>query len=156
VALIVIGSAVVIGWAIIAPTNWSNVLTSHSRLGYLIGDGFLVAPGCVLSGYGFYKRFKWAPAAFLITIGAATFDLTHTFIYMAEIGVPRFGGSPPPLWAYAAAILALWALMNAWAWYVIRTEVVPDSGIRPWSWLIGFVPAAVLVIVAVVLAYALT
>jgi hypothetical protein len=162
--LMCVGAAVVIGWAIIAPTNWSNVLTSHSRLGYLIGDGFLVAPGCILSGYGYYSEatgeragthrgFGWAPAAFLITIGAATFDLTHTFIYMAEIGVPRFGGSAPPMWVYALVILLLWAIMNMWAWYVIRTEVAPDSGITPWSWLKGYIPAAILVVIAVALAY---
>jgi hypothetical protein len=156
VLLIVIGGCLVIGWAIIAPTNWSNVLSSHSRLGYLVGDSFLVAPACAVAGYGFYKGYQWGAAAFLIVLGAVAFDLTHTFIYMAEIDVPSFGGSAPPLWAYAVVIVALWGLLTWWAWYVIRTEVAPDAGIRPWSWLIGFIPTAIIAIIVVALAYSLS
>jgi hypothetical protein len=154
--LIVIGGAVLIGWSIIAPTHWTEIVKSQSRLGYLVGDGFLVAPGCILAGWGLLRDHSWGPAATLIVIGAAAFDLTHTFIYMAEVHFPKFGGSPPPIWAYVACILVIWGFLNWLAWRVIRLKIKGNSGLEPWSWLKGFIPSVILVIIVVTLGYALT
>ena len=154
-ALLLVGAGVLIGWSIIAPMHWQEIVKSQSRLGYLVGDGFLVAPGCLLAGWGLLREHSWAPASLLIVIGAAAFDLTHTFIYMAEVKFPKFGGSPPPIWAYAVCVVIIWGFLNWLAWGVIRLKIPGNSGLERWSWLRGFIPSVILVVIAVSLSYAL-
>ena len=153
--LLVVGAGVLIGWSIIAPIYWQEIIKSQSRLGYLVGDGFLVAPGCLLAGWGLLREHSWAPASLLIVIGAAAFDLTHTFIYMAEVKFPKIGGSPPPIWAYALCVVIIWGALNWLAWRVIRLQIKGNSDLEPWSWLRGFIPSVILVIILVSLGYAL-
>jgi hypothetical protein len=155
-ALILIGAATLIGWSIVAPLHWDEIKKSQSRLGYLVGDGFLVAPGCLLAGWGLLRERSWGPALLLIVIGAAAFDLTHTFIYMAEVKFPKVGGSPPPMWAYAACILVIWGFLDWLAWRVISRKIAGNGGLEPRFWLRFFIPSVILAIIAVTLGYALS
>jgi hypothetical protein len=75
---------------------------------------------------------------------------------MAEVHFPKFGGSPPPVWAYVACILVIWGFLNWLAWRVIRLKIKGNSGLEPWSWLRGFIPSVILAIIVVTLGYALT
>jgi hypothetical protein len=151
-ALIVIGFSVWIGWSIVAPTNWHDVVQSHTRLGYLVGDFFLVAPVCVVAGLGLLKGHSWGPPALLAAVGAAAFDLTHTFIYMAQIGVPSIGGKAPPSWVYVLLIVLTLSVLQWIAWHEIRANMAPHSGIRSsWWWLVFFaVSIGALIVVLVV------
>ena len=122
VTLIVIGGLILVGWAIVAPLKWSNIVQTNPRLGYLICDVCLVAPGCLISGIGLLTDAVWGPPTLLIAVGAAAFDLTHTFTYIAVIGFPKIGGKPLPVWAYGALILGTLVLLDWIAWREIRIE----------------------------------
>lgn len=127
-ALIAIGVAIWIFWPIVAIEHWQNVIESHARLGYFIGDMTIVAPLCFASGYGSVAATKWASPMLLLTVGAAAYDLTHFLIFLAQIHVPKIKGKPLPVVAYVAAILAVLAFLAWIAWRVIQVEITPPGG----------------------------
>lgn len=132
-ALIAIGVCLLIGWAVVATQEWNDVIGSHTRLGYLIGDTWLLAPGLILSGVGIRQRLAWGHLVFLITVGVAAFDLTHTFIYMLQIEWPKIGGKAAPWEAYAALIVLTIALLVALGWWEIRVALSYWAR-RPVAW----------------------
>jgi hypothetical protein len=116
VLLIVIGVAVWIGWPIVAVRHSEDVVNSHARLGYMIGDLTITGPLCLASGYGLLQDYRWGSAVLLLAVGAAAFDLTHFLVYLAQIRWPLIGGRALPWWAYLAAILATLAILGVIAW----------------------------------------
>jgi hypothetical protein len=143
IALLVIAAGIWIGWFLVARDNWENIIHSLTRLGYLIGDCALLAPGCVTSGIGLLLNESWGPPTLLIAVGAAAFDLTHTFIYLAEICEPKVHGKPLGPWVYAAAILVTLGVLGWIAWRAIYYATGDNP---PWYlWLLSAVAAAILV-----------
>ena len=118
--LIAVGVLVWIGWPIVAAIWWEDVVQSHVRLGYLIGDMTLLAPLCISSGYGLVQGYRWGPLVLLLTVGTAAYDLTHFLVYLGQRGVPQIGGKPLPWYAYAAAIIATLAALGVLAWHELK------------------------------------
>jgi hypothetical protein len=116
VLLVVIGVAVWIGWPIVAVRHSEDVVKSHARLGYMIGDMTITGPLCLASGYGLLQNYRWGSAVLLLAVGAAAFDLTHFLVYLAQTHWPQIGGRALPWWAYLAAILATLAILGVIAW----------------------------------------
>ena len=106
--MFVFGLILAIGWAISAALTWEHVVASHVRLGYLIADVGLVTPLLFLSWFGLTRARPWAPALFLILVGALAYDLVHFGVYLIQ---ERFLSVPTP--AYVLLMLALLALL-AW------------------------------------------
>jgi len=116
VLLIVIGVAVWIGWPIIAVRHSEDVVKSHARLGYMIGDMTITGPLCLASGYGLLQDYRWGSAVLLLAVGAAAFDLTHFLVYLAQIHWPQIRGRALPWSAYLVATLATLAILGVIAW----------------------------------------
>jgi hypothetical protein len=72
------------------------MIVSHTRVGYLVGDLLLLAPGPILCGALLVMGHPYDTLVLPITIGIATCDLTHTLIYTWQIGYPKIGGKAPP------------------------------------------------------------
>jgi hypothetical protein len=116
VALIIIGTALAVGWAVVLFTHGRNVLEDNPRLGYCVCDVSLLSVGCVVTGIGLVGNHAWAKPLLLVAVGAAAFDLTHTFIYCAEISWPKPFGFTVPTWIYSVVILAVLGVLMAIAW----------------------------------------
>jgi hypothetical protein len=147
VALIVIGVAILVGWIIVAIKNWANIVHTTTRLGYLAGDCALLAPGCIVSGIGLLTNQSWGPPTLLIAVGAAAFDLTHTFIFTAEIGYPKFHGKPLPAWVYVVVIMVILAVLGWIAW----REIWFATGSHPpwYLWVLSAVATIVLAAIVI-------
>jgi hypothetical protein len=91
----------IVGWPIAAIVNWSDIVDSHARLGYLVGDLGLVVPLALASWIGLRRGRPWAPPILLLAIGATAYDAIHFFIYLAQL---EFLSIP---WPVYIAILAL-------------------------------------------------
>jgi hypothetical protein len=91
----------IVGWPIAAIVNWSDIVDSHARLGYLVGDLGLVVPLALASWAGLRAGRLWAPPILLLAIGATAYDAIHFFIYLAQL---EFLSIP---WPVYIAILAL-------------------------------------------------
>lgn len=50
-ALLVLAAVLVVGWSIAIAVSWNHIVSSHARLGYLIGDIGLVVPLCFPRGW---------------------------------------------------------------------------------------------------------
>jgi hypothetical protein len=96
----------IVGWPIAAIINWDDIVDSHTRLGYLVGDILFVTPASLATWYGLRKQMLWAPGVLLLTIGLTTYDAVHFFIYLAQ---ERFLSIPPVVYI-AILIAALGAL----------------------------------------------
>ncbi|HEX4010459.1 MAG TPA: hypothetical protein VHX62_10645 [Solirubrobacteraceae bacterium] len=152
VALILIGAGVIIGWGLVLWRHGRDVIKENPRLGYCVGDVTLLAPGCIVAGIGLLAEAPWAPPFLLVAVGAATFDLTHTFIYCAEISWPRLPAvGVPPTWWYSVAILLVLVALEWLAWSDIR--VITGSHIPP-GILWASVPLAIIMAVGTALATA--
>jgi hypothetical protein len=127
VGLLLIAALVWILWPIVAWRHWQNVVETKTRLGYFIADMSIVAPLCATAGYGYVRDLGWAPGALLIAVGAAAFDLTHTFIFVAQLGLPKIKGSAPPWWAYALLIVLVLSLLGLIAWRALLALVAPEE-----------------------------
>lgn len=147
VLLVCIGVAIWVGWALVVSGNWSNIVQSTTRLGYLAGDCALLAPGCIASGLGLLTDQPWGPPTLLIAVGAAAFDLTHTFIFLAETDVPKFHDKPLAPFLYAALILVTLGLLGWIAW---RAIWFATNSHPPWYlWVLSLLAAVVLVVIVV-------
>lgn len=116
IALIAIGAAVILGWGLVLVKHGRNVLESNPRLGYCVCDISLLSVGCIVTGIGLVGGHRWARPLLLVAVGAAAFDLTHTFIYCAEISWPKPRGFTLPTWVYSVVILAVLAVLMSIAW----------------------------------------
>jgi hypothetical protein len=86
VAWILFAVAVVllVGWPIAAIVNWDHIVSSHARLGYLIGDICIAVPLCLASWHGLRRSLSWARGVLLFTLGALAYDVTHFLIYLMQ------------------------------------------------------------------------
>ena len=121
IALLAIGGAVLVGWGLVLVKHGRNVLDDNPRLGYCVCDIFLLAVGVITAGIGLVGNRAWAKPLLLIAVGAAAFDLTHTFIYCAEISWPKPFGLTLPTWVYSVAILAVLAALFSIGWSDINS-----------------------------------
>lgn len=150
IALIVIGVGLIIGWGLVLWRHGRDVIANNPRLGYCIGDVTLLAPGCIVTGIGLLAKAPWAPPFLLVAVGAATFDLTHTFIYCAQISWPRLPEvGVPATWWYSVAILVVLFALEWIAWSDIR--VINRSHI-PAGILWASIPLAIIMAVGTALA----
>src|SRR5436305_14725375 len=104
-----LGIVLIVGWAIAIIVSWNHILSSHARLGYLIGDVGLVAPLCFATWYGVTRQKSWGPLLFLLLDGAIAYDVVHFGIYLMQEG---FLSIPVPIYIIVLlAILALQAVL---------------------------------------------
>lgn len=92
-AAFAVGVILIVGWPIAAIVNWDDIVNSHARLGYLIGDVGLVVPLAFATWQGLRTRAWWGPPVLLLLAGAGAYDLLHFSIYLWQIeafGVPGF------------------------------------------------------------------
>ena len=106
-----------IGWPIAAIINWGDIVHSHTRLGYLVGDIGLVTPASFATWYGLRKQFLWAPGLLMLTIGATAYDAIHFFIFLAQ---ERFLSIPPA--GYIAILVAALAALTFFAVRELRAQ----------------------------------
>jgi hypothetical protein len=103
----------IVGWPVAAIVNWSDIVDSHVRLGYLVGDLGLVVPLALASWIGLRGAQPWAPPILLLAIGATAYDAIHFFIYLAQL---EFLSIPWPVYiailALSLAALSLLALLE--------------------------------------------
>ena len=126
-ALVVIGALIWLLWPIIAIRHWQNVVESHARLGYFIGDMAIVAPLCFASGYGSIEDYRWGLPMLLLAVGASAYDLTHFLVFLAQIGVPQIRGKRLPVAVYAVAIVLVLVVLGYIAWRAIRVIITPPT-----------------------------
>jgi DMSO/TMAO reductase YedYZ heme-binding membrane subunit len=117
-AFFALAVVLVIGWPIAAIVNWDDIVDSHVRLGYLVGDIGLVVPLCFATWYGLRKQRRWAPGLLMLTIGATAYDAIHFFIYLAQ---ERFLSIPPA--GYIAILVAALAALTLFAVRELRAQV---------------------------------
>src|SRR5262245_11934629 len=84
-AALALAVILLVGWPVAAIVNWENIVASHARLGYLVGDIGIVVPLCIASWFGFRHDRLWAPFVFLFLDGAAAYDGLHFEIYLAQL-----------------------------------------------------------------------
>jgi hypothetical protein len=107
----------IVGWPIAAIINWDDIVNSHARLGYLVGDIGFVVPASLATWYGVRKQMLWAPGVLLLTIGLTTYDAVHFFIYLAQ---ERFLSLPPVV--YIAILLASLVALGFFALRELRAQ----------------------------------
>jgi hypothetical protein len=100
-SFLALGVLLPIGWLIAAIANWDDIVESHARLGYLIGDVPFVAPLSLATAYGLLKRRSWAQPVLLLTIGALAYDVIHFCVYLVQEEFLL----PPVAW------IAIWLLV---------------------------------------------
>lgn len=89
----VVGAILIVGWPIAAIVNWDDIVHSHARLGYLVGDVGLVVPLALATWQGLRTAAWWGSPVLLLLAGAGAYDLIHFAIYLWQIeafGVPGF------------------------------------------------------------------
>ena len=104
--MLVTAAVLIIGWPIAICVNWEHIVTSHTRLGYLIADIGLVSPLCLLSWHGLKKARTWGPLVLLATLGALAYDAVHFGVYLIQEQFLSI-----PLIAYVALILLVLAVL---------------------------------------------
>jgi hypothetical protein len=105
----------IVGWPIAAIVNWQNIVDSHARLGYLVGDIGIVVPLCLVTWYGFTRDRPWAPLVFLFLAGAVAYDGLHFEIYLAQLGFLAI-----PLAIYLIVMVASMILVGWLALWEVR------------------------------------
>ena len=113
-AVFVVGALLLIGWPIACIANWHDVVHSHTRLGYLIGDVGLVTPLCFAAWQGLRTRAPWGPGVLLVAIGAGAYDTVHFVVFLVQ---EKFL-LPGPVWIGIAVVLL--AIIGWWAVWEIR------------------------------------
>lgn len=81
---LITGLVLAIGWPISAWIDWNDIITSHTRLGYLIGDICLAVPLCLISYRGLQREAPWGPSVSLLAIGALAYDTIHFGIFLIQ------------------------------------------------------------------------
>lgn len=110
-----VGVILAVGWPIAAIVNWDDIVDSHARLGYLIGDVGLVVPLAFATWQGLRTRAWWGPPVMLVLAGAGAYDLLHFSIYLWQIeafGVPGF--------LYGIACAAALMMIVRWVAFELR------------------------------------
>jgi hypothetical protein len=125
VAWIAFGGGVLlpIGWTIASIANWSDVIDSHARLGYLIGDIGLVVPLCFASWQGLRTGAAWGPLALCLLCGAFGYDIVHFTVWLIQ--EHKFGIPGVLLALIGAAILAFLAWLAIWE--IERARTAPSE-----------------------------
>ncbi len=95
--------------------SWEHIVSSHTRLGYLIGDIGLVTPLCFAAWYGLTRGRAWGPLVFLILVGALAYDIVHFGIYLIQ---EEFLSIPTPI--YIFLILLILGIL----YWLARWEVI--------------------------------
>jgi hypothetical protein len=101
-----------IGWTIASIANWSDVVDSHARLGYLIGDIGIVMPLCFATWQGLRTRAPWGPAVLCLLCGAFAYDILHFTVWLIQ--EHKFGIPGIVLALIGAAIIAFLAWLAIW------------------------------------------
>jgi hypothetical protein len=96
-----VGAILLVGWPVAAIVNWEDIVNSHARLGYLIGDVGLVVPLAFATWYSLRHQAWWGPYTFLLLAGAGAFDSVHFAVYLWQTGA---FGVPGYLYGVAAAV----------------------------------------------------
>ena len=116
-ALAILAGVLIIGWAVAIVVSWDHIVSSHTRLGYLIADVGLVTPVCV-SAVGLFRGRPWAPSVTLLTVGALAYDAVHFAVYLMQ---ERFLGIPIAVYLLLlAVILGFLAAFTRSALHAIR------------------------------------
>jgi hypothetical protein len=119
VTLFCLGAVLAIGWPVASLVNWTHIIDSHARLGYLIGDLGLVVPLSFLGWYGLTRGRVWAPGVFLVFAGAAAFDSLHFGIYLIQ---EKFLSIPAPIFVILILVcLGILAWLAGWEIQIERT-----------------------------------
>jgi hypothetical protein len=114
-AALVLAIILIVGWPVAAIVNWENIVSSHARLGYLVGDLGIVVPLGIAVWYGLRRQRPWGPLVFLFYDGAVAYDGIHFEIYLAQLGFLTI-----PLPIYLAAMVVSMALVAWLAWWELR------------------------------------
>lgn len=86
-----VGVVLGVGWPIAAIVNWSDIVHSDVRLGFLVGDVGLIVPLCFATWHGLRRATWWGPLIFLFFAGAGAYDLIVFTIFLIQVkafGVP--------------------------------------------------------------------
>jgi hypothetical protein len=108
---LVLAAVLVVSWAIAIAVSWNHIVSSHTRLGYLIADVGLVMPLCLMSGWGLLGGLSCTRTILPFTLGALAYDAVHFAVYLAQ---ERFLGLGPPVYV---SLLA--AVLVAIGWLVV-------------------------------------
>jgi hypothetical protein len=114
-----------IGWTIACIANWSDVIDSHARLGYLIGDIGIVAPLCWATWLGLRRGAGWGPAALWLLCGAFAYDILHFTVWLIQ--EHKFGLPGIVLALIGAAIEAFLVYLAAWELQRTRPDAVAEA-----------------------------
>ena len=114
VAWIAFGGGVLlpIGWTIACIVDWNDVVNSHARLGYLIGDIAIITPLCFASWFGLKNERPWGPAALCLLCGAFAYDILHFTVWLIQ--EHKFGIPGIVLAVIGGAIIAFLAYLAVW------------------------------------------
>jgi len=80
-----IGSILILGWPVAIWANWEDIVSSESRLGYLISDILLVTPLCFAGWLGIIKGKSWGSLISLLAFGALAYDGLHFGIFLIQV-----------------------------------------------------------------------
>jgi hypothetical protein len=109
-AFLALGILLPIGWLIACLVNWDNVVHSHIRLGYLIGDVGLVTPLSLVAAIALLRNRPFGPPVLLLAVGALAYDVVHFCVFLVQ---ERFL-LPAAVWIVIwVAVLALLAWIAA-------------------------------------------
>lgn len=106
-----LGLILVVGWPIACLVNWSHIVSSHARLGYLAGDLLVVAPLCFVVWSGIRRESLRAGLLLLALCGAAAFDALNFGIYLIQEQFLL----PPFVWGVLTA--AVLSVVTSVAWH---------------------------------------
>jgi hypothetical protein len=109
-AFLALGILLPIGWLIACLVNWDDVVHSHTRLGYLIGDVGMVAPLSLFTAYGLLKQRPFGPPVLLITIGALAYDVVHFCVFLVQEKFLLPGAVWILIWLIVLGILTWFAI----------------------------------------------
>ena len=118
------GLILLVGWPIAIIINWSNIVNSDARLGYLICDIVLVMPLCFASWSGMKKKKLSGSLLFLITAGALLYDGVHFMIFLIKI---KFLGISIPVYVLLIVfmVVVLYILARNQIKFILSTYQQP-------------------------------
>jgi len=114
-ALFITAMVLVLGWPVAIWANWEHIVSSHARLGYLIGDVGLVSPLCFAAWRGLLRDRLWGPTLFLVADGAMAYDVLHFAVYLIQ---EKFLSIPMPV--YVILLLIVLGIL----YWLARWEIV--------------------------------
>jgi hypothetical protein len=147
-ALIGVAALLWAGWTVQMLREWKVVWESQARLGYLLADTLIVAPGCIASGIGLLGSDGWGAPLLLLTVGAAAYDLTHFFVYMFQSEMIKIKGKGLAWWVYAILTVVAWAGLGFFAYEAIGVAMRVPPAQPPLGIAIGAGVAVLLIVLA--------